>query len=55
MAALLNEINKQRQRHILTIEDPVEYLFTEDKCMISQRQVGIDVPNFCAGHEGCPA
>jgi twitching motility protein PilT len=46
MAALLNEINRHRQRHILTIEDPVEYLFTEDKCMISQRQVGIDVPNF---------
>jgi twitching motility protein PilT len=46
MAALLNEINKHRQRHILTIEDPVEYLFTEDKCMISQRQVGIDVPDF---------
>ncbi len=47
MAALLNEINKHRQRHILTIEDPVEYLFTEDKCMISHRQVGIDVPD-CA-------
>ncbi|MGH1541846.1 MAG: type IV pilus twitching motility protein PilT [Arenicella sp.] len=46
MAALLNQINKTRKEHILTIEDPVEYLFTEDKCVISQRQVGIDVPDF---------
>lgn len=46
MASLLNEINKDRYEHILTIEDPVEYIFTESRCVISQRQVGIDVPNF---------
>lgn len=46
MASLLNEINKERYQHILTIEDPVEYVFTEQRCVISQRQVGIDVPNF---------
>jgi len=46
MAALLNEINKDRYEHILTIEDPVEYMFTENRCVISQRQVGIDVPDF---------
>lgn len=46
MASLLNEINKERYLHILTIEDPVEYIFTEKRCVISQRQVGIDVPDF---------
>lgn len=46
MASLLNQINKERYQHILTIEDPVEYIFTEERCVISQRQVGIDVPDF---------
>jgi len=46
MASLLNEINRERYQHILTIEDPVEYMFTEQRCVISQRQVGIDVPDF---------
>ncbi len=46
MASLLNEVNKERYQHILTIEDPVEYIFTEKRCVISQRQVGIDVPDF---------
>lgn len=46
MASLLNEMNKVRYDHILTIEDPIEYVFTEDKCVISQREVGIDVPSF---------
>lgn len=52
MAALLNEINKERYEHILTIEDPVEYLFTENRCVISQRQVGIDVPDFAMAMKG---
>ena len=46
MAALINKINKERFGHILTIEDPVEYLFTEERCVISQRQIGIDVENY---------
>ena len=46
MASLLNRINHNRYDHILTIEDPVEYIFTEKRCVISQRQVGIDVPTF---------
>jgi len=48
MASLLNEINAERYEHILTIEDPVEFVFTENRCVISQRQIGIDVPDF--GH-----
>lgn len=46
MAALLNKVNRSRKEHILTIEDPVEFVFTEDCCVISQREVGIDVPDF---------
>jgi len=46
MASLLNVVNQDRYQHILTIEDPVEYVFTEQRCVISQRQVGIDVPDF---------
>lgn len=46
IASMLNHINKTRQCHILTIEDPIEYLFTEEKAVINQREVGIDVPTF---------
>ncbi|NND80822.1 MAG: PilT/PilU family type 4a pilus ATPase [Gammaproteobacteria bacterium] len=46
MASLLDEINRERYQHILTIEDPVEYIFTEQRSVISQRQIGIDVPDF---------
>ena len=46
MASLLNEINKDRYQHILTIEYPVEYIFTEERSFISHRKVSIDVPDF---------
>ncbi len=49
LAALLDEINHKRTDHIITIEDPIEYIFTQDKCLISQREVGSDVPSFSAG------
>jgi twitching motility protein PilT len=48
LAALLDEINHTRSDHIITIEDPVEYLFTQDKCIISQREVGSDAIGFHA-------
>jgi twitching motility protein PilT len=46
MAAMLNWINQNLDRHIVTIEDPIEYTFTDDKCVFEQREVGIDVPDF---------
>ena len=49
IASMLNHINKIRPCHILTIEDPIEYLFTDDKAIINQREVGIDVPDFDTG------
>ena len=49
LAALLDEINHNRTDHIVTIEDPIEYLFTQDRCIVSQREVGTDTPTFHAG------
>jgi len=49
LAALINEINQTRCDHIITIEDPIEYLFKEDKCIIDQREVGEDVQDFHRG------
>ncbi|MCB9867582.1 MAG: PilT/PilU family type 4a pilus ATPase [Phycisphaerales bacterium] len=46
LAAMLNHINQHRSAHVITIEDPVEFRFTPDKCIISQREVGIDVDSF---------
>ena len=46
MAAMLEEINMTREEHILTIEDPVEFLFTPKKCRITQREVGDDTNSF---------
>lgn len=46
MAALIDEINHNRTDHIITIEDPVEYVFIQDKCIISQREVGRDTETF---------
>jgi twitching motility protein PilT len=42
IASILDEINKQRSGHIITIEDPVETLIPQRKCIITQREVGVD-------------
>lgn len=46
LASMINEINTTRNEHILTIEDPVEFLFTPKQSFISQREVGQDTPSF---------
>jgi twitching motility protein PilT len=46
LASMLNRINETRKCHILSIEDPIEYLFKDDKAFINQREVGIDVESF---------
>jgi twitching motility protein PilT len=46
LAAMLDYINEREQVHILTIEDPIEYLFTSKKAVINQREVGIDVSDW---------
>jgi len=46
LAAMVQAVNAQRACHILTIEDPIEFVFTDDKAMISQRGVGSDTATF---------
>lgn len=49
LAALLDEINHTRTDHIIAIEDPIEYLFSQDRSIVSQREVGSDTQSF---HDG---
>lgn len=49
IASMLNWINRHYRKHILTLEDPIEFVFTEEKCLINQREVGSDVVNFEIG------
>ena len=48
LAAMIDYINRTRSEHILTIEDPIEYVYTEAKSIIHQREVGNDVKDFAA-------
>jgi twitching motility protein PilT len=49
IASMLNYINRKYHKHILTLEDPIEFLFLQDKCLINQREIGQDVDNFETG------
>ncbi len=49
IAAMLNWVNAHYSKHILTLEDPIEFVYTEDKCLINQREVGEDVIDFAVG------
>ncbi len=49
LAAILNEINKTRFDHIITIEDPIEYIYRSDKCLVHQREIGMDTDSFSEG------
>jgi len=46
IASMLNWINRNYRKHILTLEDPIEFVYKEDKCLINQREVGTDVLDF---------
>jgi twitching motility protein PilT len=49
IASMLNWVNQRYRKHILTLEDPIEFVFTEDKCLINQREIGLDVVDFEVG------
>lgn len=49
LAALLDHINHTKRRHIITLENPIEFLYEPDKCIINQREVGDDTGSFAAG------
>ncbi len=46
LAALIQEINETREEHIMTIEDPIEFLYRHNKSIINQREVGTDTKSF---------
>ena len=46
LAAMLDLINQEKAGHIVTIEDPIEYVYPDKKCIVSQREVGLDTKNF---------
>jgi twitching motility protein PilT len=52
LASMLEAINLERLEHIVTIEDPIEYLFEPKKAIIDQREVGTDTPDFHVGQRG---
>jgi len=49
LAAMIDEINKQRHEHILTIEDPIEFLHRHQNCVVNQREIGNDAQSFSLG------
>jgi len=49
IAALLDWINHNERDHILTLEDPIEVVFTDDKSLVNQREIGLDVKDFMVG------
>lgn len=49
LAAILNRINNTRKEHILTLEDPIEYVYKPATCLINQREIGKDADSFANG------
>jgi twitching motility protein PilT len=49
LAAMIQHMNRVSERHVVTLEDPVELIYREERCVISQREIGTDCPDF---HDG---
>ncbi|MBC7834346.1 MAG: PilT/PilU family type 4a pilus ATPase, partial [Phycisphaerales bacterium] len=49
LAAMIQAMNERYRKHIITLEDPVEYTFQSNKCVIEQRELGHDMPSFASG------
>ena len=52
LAAMIHHINQQRDRHVITIEDPIEYTHRDEKCIINQREIGYDARTFAEALRG---
>jgi twitching motility protein PilT len=48
LAAMIDDLNKRIKGHILTVEDPIEFVHARQKCLISQREIGVHAPSFAA-------
>jgi len=49
LAAILDRVNRRLPHHVVTIEDPIEFVHVNDRCVFTQREIGPDVPNFADG------
>jgi twitching motility protein PilT len=49
MASVIDMMNKKYRKHVITLEDPIEYMLTSNKCAIEQREIGDDCPTFGSG------
>ncbi|MDE7353905.1 MAG: PilT/PilU family type 4a pilus ATPase [Acetatifactor sp.] len=49
LACIINEINRTRNAHVITLEDPIEYLHRHDKSVVSQREIGTDTESYVTG------
>ncbi len=52
-ACIIDAINKEREAHIITLEDPIEYLHRNKKSLVSQREIAIDTENYLTGLRAC--
>jgi twitching motility protein PilT len=52
LAGIIDEINRTREEHILTIEDPIEFLHKHKKCIVNQREIGSDAQSFASALKG---
>jgi twitching motility protein PilT len=53
LAALINKINMEKEKHIITIEDPIEYLYQHKKSIVNQRELGSDTSSFAEALRAC--
>lgn len=49
LAAMIEQINQRDAKHIITLEDPIEFQFTHNRSLVEQREIGTDCPNFASG------
>ncbi len=49
LAAMIQAMNERYRKHIITLEDPIEYSFQSNKCLLEQRELGSDMPSFASG------
>jgi twitching motility protein PilT len=48
LAAMIDKINKERRGHIITVEDPIEFIHRHQGCIVNQREVGTDTKSFAS-------
>ena len=52
LASMIDHVNRLQSRHVITIEDPIEYLHQDEICVVTQREIGVDCQTFAAGLRG---